>query len=262
MNRGVSLAIAAAAASAIAVAGQTALAGAVPNNVSQNQFFAGYTAESGDIGVQVHSVTTNWIEPRVIPHGYRNAYAAFYTGFEDFNNTGYGLDLSKPQIGTEANSIGGRARYYAWYSPANNGDCDGTCLVVLRNPVRPGDHLAATATVRGPDRDHFTLTLTDVRYRKHQSPLKWTRIIHINNNAEPDSVSVGIGPSNTSRLADFRTVTFTNTQVNGHLLGSFEPSISQDNYIRYVDGYTHTLATTSSLGHTGARFQITWRRSS
>jgi hypothetical protein len=142
---------------------------------------------------------------------------------------------------------------------------------VLRFSVRPGDHLSASDSASGPLEDHFTLKLTDIRYRKNQSPLRWTKTVHLNASAQPvgeiDGIVAGVAapPSPTdgpNLLADFGSVHFTGVTLNDQVLGSFEPNIDQVDLTSNVDGYTHILAATGSLGSTGDSFHVTWHRGS
>lgn len=244
---------------ALGLAGGVASASSAPSAPANSQWLAGYTADHDNTGINENRITANWIEPKVIPHGYHDAYAAFLVGFTN----GGGLDPTMPQIGTEADSIGGKPRYYAWYSPQPGGLCGQNCSrVAFRNSVRPGDRMSASVVVRGPLRDHLTLKLADVRYRKHRQPLRWRRTVRINEILDSVGITVAIASPGLMRLADFRTVHFKGVKLNGQVIGSFEPNIARCNYIRNVDGYTHLLAKTSSLGSSGDRFGITWKRSS
>ena len=236
-----------------------AAASASPGN------FAGYRADDIDTGIIENSITANWVEPKAIHHGYHDAYAAFLVGFTDLNGTPGGFEPSMPQIGTEVNSIGGIPRYYAWSSPPPGPNCGQNCgQHAFRNSVRPGDHMSASAVVRrsSSSGDHYTLKLTDVRYRRHRPPLRWTRTVHRNiQGDEAEGITVGMTPVPTdtgviTRLADFSPMHFNKVKLNGYVLGSFA-NVGHCNYVMIP----HLLAKTSSLGSSGDRFSVTWKRS-
>jgi Peptidase A4 family len=220
--------------------------------------FSGYAFGVYDGYIWPHSITARWTEPRIAVHGYRDAYSTVFTGFGDDNaNAGSsGLSSSVPQIGTEADSVGGHTQYYAWYT---TGPSTGIAWspVRMHHVVRPGDHMAASAVVSGPLRDHFTLKITDT-----SSHGKWTTTKHIMNDYEPSGVSAGVTDPRygLNLLANFGRVKFRNVTVNGRVLGSFAPHIGRYNFTRWTDGYTHTLAMASVLGATGNSFSVTWHR--
>jgi hypothetical protein len=106
-----------------------------------------------------------------------------------------------------------------------------------------------------------------VRYRRNHSPVTWKETVRFNvNNCDcgsPDGVVVGAASPQygLDLLANFRTVKFTGVNLNGAVLGSYEPDIGQYNLIEYVDGYTHLLAAPSPLGARGDSFTVAWHRS-
>ena len=157
MKKIIAGAVTIAATAALGLTGGIASAVGAPSAVPTNSpWSAGYAAMGDNTGIVEYSIAAKWIEPKAIPHGYHDAYSAFLIGFTDINSFGLGFEPNMPQIGTEADSIGGIARYYAWYTPPPGGYCQMNCYQVrFRNSVRPGDNMSASAVVRGPDEDHL-----------------------------------------------------------------------------------------------------------
>ena len=219
--------------------------------------------DAGGTFIAVRNATAAWVQPKAIPHGYRDAYSLAFLGFNnDFEN---GTGSTEPQIGTAANSIGGKTQYFAWYSPIRNqycGDQSFCQLVHLPDSVRPGDHITTSISWRG---NRATLTIADVRYHKGHAPSRWTKTVRagladpVNG---PGGMSVGVSSwinkqSESQPLADFTSVRFTHVDVNGHVIGSYLP----DNGTQYNNfGAVATLATSSPLDKAGDGFTVTWRR--
>jgi hypothetical protein len=245
------------------VTGLAALSGSASAATEASGAEAGYQAMSSDIGASVDAVTASWIEPRVTPRGRQDEYASMFAGFDNASDAGLAPPCcdgapGSAQVGTDADSIGGRAKYYAWYSPADGG----FGRVVIKKSVRPGDHLSATVTTGGSLGTNYAMKLRDVRYRRHKKPLTWTVVIRTGsswnlNQAGGAVVGLASPPLATggnSLLADVGTVHFTNVTVNGHAIGSYEPDLGR--YELY--GICIPVATSSSLGRGGNNFTVTW----
>lgn len=221
--------------------------------------YAGYTTAAGNTNARVETINARWIEPRIVPQGYRDTYATFFAGYADQNGIGQPFEPGMPQIGTEADSIGGTPRYYAWYSPSSHDNDGPGYRGDFRNAVRPGDHMYASDMVRlsTSGAQHFTLTLTDVRYREHRPPLRWSHTEHATIAADSiASVTVGVSRPNQRLLSNFGTMRFTSVKVSGAAIGSLEPDLSR---VSWGDSYGNLLAKTSALGGTGDSFTITWK---
>jgi Peptidase A4 family len=227
--------------------------------------FAGYQLERvGEQVVNVRSVSARWTQPTVTPHGFHDAYSEVFVGMNDVNGAGAGVEQWMPQVGTEADSIGGHARYYAWYTPPHGANCGVNCRQFrFASTVRPGDHLAASISVPRPFSDHFTIKLTDVRHRRHLPPLRWTRTIRFTDSsaAEVEYASAGVSTPQNSEVAvpltDFGTVRFSSVLVNGAVIGSYQSNVSQ-----WDDVAPPLLATSSAITGNGGTFTTIWKRSS
>jgi hypothetical protein len=224
---------------------------------SSCNWYAGYGMQAQDINAPIHSVSASWIEPRVRVHGYHDSHATFLVGY-DGDITGDVFNTNMPQIGTEADSVGGLPRYYAWYSPGRSNGDGGYYRQTLRYSVRPGDRMAAVVTSVNL---RSTVKLTDVRPRKHRRPLTSTftkRFKESEGNIFSwNDIVVGVTKPDLRLVSDFGTVYFTGVKVNGAVIGSFDPDIWQ---LYWVDSYGNTLAKTSQLGRRGDSFSIAWKR--
>ena len=86
---------------------------------SSSHFYAGYGMQPQDINTPIHRLSANWTEPRIRVHGYHDSHATILLGYND-DIIGDVFNTEMPQIGTEADSVGGVPHYYAWYSPGGS----------------------------------------------------------------------------------------------------------------------------------------------
>jgi Peptidase A4 family len=245
-----------ASAAALAVLAGPASAATAPDGTE-----AGYQVMSADIGTAIHTVSVSWVEPQVIPSRGQNEYSSIFAGFDNAADTGLAPCCSgapgSPQLGSEADSVGDRAQYYAWYSPAPGG----FGRVVIKETVRPGDHLTASLTASGSLGLNDTMKLTDTRDRARAKPLTWTKVIKIgpaDNAGDVEGAVFGVAAPETSSgganlLADFRSVHFTGASVNGHALGSYGANANQ----YYFYGICEPVASSSGVGR-GGTFTVHW----
>jgi hypothetical protein len=148
------------------------------------------------------SVLSRWTQPAVNCAVTSTGWSAFWVGLDgDTTNT-------VEQTGTEADCSSGIPVYSAWYEmyprfPVN-----------YSNPVSPGDSFIASVTYAG---GQFRLTLTDVNKwtQTVTERLKSAKLGSAEVIAEAPSGSGGVLP-----LADFKTVSFGATTVNGAPLNS------------------------------------------
>jgi len=202
--------------------------GGIRNATSTN--WAGYAAHS----TKYTSVTATWSEPSA-SCGSATTYASFWTGLDGY------ASASVEQTGTLVECSGGTAHQFAWYEmyPA--------APVYFSNTLVAGDRI--TATVSSTSSGAFTLTLTN-------STRGWSHTINQTNAslarssaeviAEAPSSSSGVLP-----LADFGTVTFSGSGVNGGTLGASGPTS-----ITMASGST-TKASVSAISG-GTSFSSTW----
>jgi hypothetical protein len=205
--------------------------GAIRNATSTN--WSGYAAHS----TKYTSVTATWREPSA-SCGSATTYASFWTGLDGYNSS------SVEQTGTLVECVGGTPRQLSWYEmyPANP--------VYFSNSLVAGD--TVTATVTATSSGAFTLVLKD-------STRGWSHTIHKTNSslarssaeviAEAPSSSTGVLP-----LANFGTVSFSGSQINGGTLGASSPT-----EINMVSGST-TKASCSGISG-GTAFSCTWHHS-
>jgi hypothetical protein len=155
------------------------------------------------------SVSSSWTQPAVDCTKTPSGYSSFWVGLDgDTTNT-------VEQTGSEADCSSGNPVYYAWYEmypkfPVN-----------YRDTVAPGDTFSASVAYTGGG--SFTLTLTDkTRGWSHTvtQRLKSAKLGSAEAIAEAPSSSGGVLP-----LADFGSVPFTGTTVNGAALTSSTPGL-------------------------------------
>jgi len=205
--------------------------GRVLQSTSSN--WAGYAVT----GSTYSSVSASWTEPSV-GCGAGSSYSSFWIGLDGDGSS------TVEQTGSEADCSNGTPQYYAWYEmyPAYP--------VNFSSPVRPGDHLTSSVSSNGSG--SFTLYLADTtRGWSHtvKKTLRSAKRASAEIIAEAPSSTGGVLP-----LADFGSVSFDGTSVNGSPLGGYSPD-----RITMATGST-TKATTSSLSG-GQNFSVTWKHS-
>jgi hypothetical protein len=202
--------------------------------------WSGY-AVSGGSGAY-RSVSASWTMPAVTcSPGDQNA--SFWVGLDGYGRHSHSVE----QAGTDANCSGRTAEYSGWYEmyPAKP--------VYFRTKVRPGDHLTASVTFRGPSTYRLVLKDSTAGWShtvtKHQTGLDRASAEVI---TEAPSSAGGVLP-----LADFGTVRFSAARVNGKVLRKLHPI-----RIVMIDGGGLAKDSTSALGAAGGAFRNTWIRSS
>lgn len=202
----------------------------ITNSTSSN--WSGYAVTGG----RYTQVSASWKVPTVKCSG--TAYSSFWVGL-DGDTSG-----TVEQTGTDSDCSGSTPQYYAWYEmypkfPTN-----------YSNPVSPGDTMTASVTTNGSG--SFTLTISDVGKwsRTTTARLKSAKLASAEVIAEAPSSSGGVLP-----LANFGTVNFSGSKVNGTTLTSSTPGLDP---ITMASGST-VKAQPSSLSN-GA-FSVTWKHS-
>jgi hypothetical protein len=182
------------------------------------------------------SVSSSWTQPAVDCVKTPTGWSAFWVGLDgDTTNT-------VEQTGSEADCSRGTAVYYAWFEmypkyPVN-----------YPNPVSPGDSFSASVSYAG--RGSFQLTLSDTTKGWSQTAtqrLKSAKLGSAEAIAEAPSSGGGVLP-----LADFGTVGFRSTTVNGSLLTNSTPGVDP---ITMASGST-VKAAPSAIG--SGSFSDTW----
>jgi hypothetical protein len=175
--------------------GQRAAVGAQKVVTSTN--WAGY-GSAGAAG-RYTSVASDWVQPagRCSPG---NQYAAFWVGLDGYASS------TVEQVGSEADCIGGTARYSAWYELYPAGP------VYFGAMVRPGDRLHGSVSYSG---GRFLLALTD-------STQGWTRSVSqsVPGAARSSAEVIVEAPCCTASggalpLTNFGSVSFSAATVNG-----------------------------------------------
>ena len=193
--------------------------------------WAGYAVTGGTYT----RVTASWTQPAV--NCSSTAYSSFWVGIDgDTSNT-------VEQTGTEADCNGSTPVYSAWYEmypkyPTN-----------YSNPVAPGDHFTATVSTDG--RGNFTLTLSNTTRGWTQSVSKKLRgaaLASAEIIAEAPSSRSGVLP-----LANFGSVGFSGSQVNGATLTSSTPGLDP---ITMQSGST---VKAQPSGMSSGSFSVAWK---
>jgi hypothetical protein len=201
--------------------------------------WSGYAAT----GSTYTSVSTTFTQPAVTctSSGHRrgsDSYSAFWVGLDGYSSA------TVEQTGTEADCAGTTAEYSAWYElyPANP--------VTYSNMVRPGDSITETVSFSGSDT--YTMTVAD----STQGWTKTTTKASAGDSrssaeviAEAPSSGTGVLP-----LADFGTVNFNGSLVNGSNLSSTSPT-----GINMTSSSGAAEATISAFS--GDNFSIAWKSS-
>ena len=198
--------------------------------------WSGYAAHS----TKYTSVTSTWREPGASCSLLNTTYAAFWTGLDGYASN------SVEQTGTLIECFLGLAEQRAWYEfyPA--------APVYFSDTLTAGDTIVSrvTSTSTGT----FTLYLADVTrgwshtVTQHNSSLARTSAEVI---AEAPSSSSGVLP-----LANFGTVTFNSSYVNGGTLAASGPTP-----ITMVTSTGTVKASVSPISGSGTSFSATWHHS-
>src|SRR5579875_2686226 len=205
-------------------------------NESESSNWSGYAATGSD--GQFTSVSSSWTEPSA-SCGSGTQYAAFWVGLDGYNSD------SVEQTGTDSDCDGGSPDYYGWYEmyPADP--------VYFGNPVSPGDSMSASVSVSG---DTYTITLTD-------NTQGWTQSENETQSGLSDASAEVITEAPSTEdgplpLADFGTVSYSGSTVNGSSMGSQNPTS-----ITMVGSSGDTLDTTSGIDGSGD-FSNAWQAES
>jgi hypothetical protein len=196
--------------------------------------WGGYAAASGTYT----SVTSTWVEPSA-SCGSSTTYASFWTGLDGYASS------SVEQTGTMVECSGGSPHQFSWYEmyPASP--------VYFSNTMTAGDTIVST--VSATSSGVFTLKLADTT-RGWSHTVKKTNSSLARSSAEVIAeapYSGGVLP-----LANFGTVTFTTSKVNGGTLAASGPTS-----ITMATSSGTTKASVSAISSSGTSFSMTWHHS-
>jgi hypothetical protein len=202
----------------------------VKNDTTTSDNWSGYAAT----GSTYTSVSTTFTEPAVKCSS-GDQYSSFWVGLD-----GYSSD-SVEQTGTEADCDGRTAEYSAWYElyPAYP--------VTYNETVKPGDKITETVAFSGSKT--YAMTVKDTTEG-------WTKTTTKSSSGDARSSAEVIAEApydgGVLPLADFGTVSFSGSTVDGSSLSNFNPE-----GINMVSDSGTPEATISSLS--GGSFSIAWK---
>ena len=186
--------------------GMQALQHGAKNTTVSSTNWSGYAATGATNAFK--SVSSSWTQPAITCTS-KATYSSFWVGLDGYNNS------ALEQTGTEADCIGGKATYGAWWEvlPASESAYSVT--------VKPGDALTASVVDNG--NGTFTMTLKD-------STQGWTKTTtHAGSSGYKDSSAEVIAEATEvngkiANLSNFGTVTFNSSTAGGTALGSLSPN--------------------------------------
>lgn len=201
---------------------------------SQSLNWSGYAATGG----RFTRVSAKWTAPKVTCSS-TATFSSFWVGLDgDGSNT-------VEQTGTESDCQGGRASYFAWYEMFPK------FPVTIGHPVVPGDSMSASVTAG--TNSSFKLAISDSTQGwtfQTTKTLAGARLASAEVIAEAPSSQGGVLP-----LANFGTVKFNSSMVNGKTIGSFNP----DEIVMVTQGGTVKAQPSALSG--GTAFSVKWKHS-
>jgi hypothetical protein len=206
--------------------------GGARNTTVTSDNWSGYAANGGTYT----SVTTTFTQPAVKCSS-GDQYSSFWVGLDGYSSE------TVEQTGTEADCDGKTAEYSAWYElyPAYP--------VTYNEPVKPGDKITESVTFSGTKT--YTLTITD-----SGSSDSWTKTTTKSSSGDSRSSAEVIAEApydgGVLPLADFGSVSFSGSTVDGGTLASSDPT----GINMVADSNGAAEATIGSLS--GGSFGITW----
>ena len=199
--------------------------------------WSGYAAY-GKSG-QYSTVSATWVQPAVTCTS-QSRYAAFWVGLDGYNTN------TVEQLGTEADCTGGQAAYSAWYEMYPHWSVD----ITSSFPVSPGRTYKATVSYAGGS--NYVLSLDDLSSGgKHFSV---TQKLASAKRASAEIIAEAPWSSGVLPLANFGTVNFSGSTVNGAALGTFSPL----DPMTMVDPNGGTATPSGLDAKTGQNFSIVW----
>lgn len=212
------------------------------NNRVTSSNWSGYAVQAPSSFTEVQG---SWTEPAVTCPA-KATYSAFWVGIDGYK------DATVEQTGTEADCIGGTARYSAWYEMYPKSP------VTFRTTVAPGDVMNAQVTRSGKT---FTLKITD-------STQGWTRKVNASSAAAKSSSAEWIAEAPCCTrlgaplpLSNFGSVAFTSAEAASG--GTAEPvsAFTADNGPHEISMTKNkkVIAQPSALTAGGTSFSVTYK---
>jgi hypothetical protein len=197
--------------------------------------WSGYAATSGTYT----SVSAQWVQPTGTCTS-ATRYSSFWVGLDGYSSS------TVEQTGTDTDCSGGSPQYYGWYETYPNPSFS------FGNSISPGDTIMATVTYQSGS--SFKYTLQDVTKgwianttQTESSAARSSAEVIVE--APCCTNSGGILP-----LANFGTVNFSGSLVNGAAIGNTSPT-----GITMIDSSSRDKDTISSLSG-GESWSATWVR--
>ncbi|HET9172870.1 MAG TPA: G1 family glutamic endopeptidase [Actinospica sp.] len=202
------------------------------NTTVSSSNWSGYAATGGSGAFT--SVSSSWTQPTLTCTS-TTTYSSYWVGLDGYSNS------ALEQTGTEADCIGGKAVYGAWWEvlPASESAYSVT--------VKAGDSLSASVVDNG--NGTFTMKLTD-------STEGWTKTTTANGSSGYQDSSAEVIAEATevngsiAKLSDFGTVNFSSAKADGNSLGNYSPTEI------VMAGSSDTKAQPGSIS--GGSFSVTW----
>jgi hypothetical protein len=192
-------------------------------------------------------VKGSWVEPSVTCSRRGTAYSSFWVGIDGYSSN------SVEQLGTDSDCSHGSPRYYGWWEMYPNPSVQ---LSTSTYPVSPGDTLTAEVHYNG--NSTYTLSMSS----SHGWNFSTTQSGSFNNSSAewiaeaPSSCSI---TCSVLPLANFGTMSFSNSTADGATIGSYGSSVWVD--ITMVTSGGITKAQPSALNGSGNGFSDTWHHS-
>jgi hypothetical protein len=207
--------------------------------------WSGYVVETNLTSPQKGSVTDvkgTWILPSLHPSVMPNTFSSVWIGIDG--------DSSIEQIGTSSDCFSKTPTYWAWYEMYPNDP------VTIDMKISPGDKMSAEVKYLG--QDNFQLMINDITTGESFSITQRAAVAQESSAewiVEAPSYSYRILP-----LADFGTVTFTNTQatLNGHI-GTLNDASWQHDALTMTTPSGTVKAQPLALSNSGTSFSVAWR---
>jgi hypothetical protein len=172
---------------------------------TSSQNWSGYAADGGTYT----SVSASWVQPAGTCDGGSDEYSSFWVGLDGYSSS------TVEQTGTDTDCDGGSPAYYGWYETYPNPSYS------FGDTVNPGDTITATVTSQG--NGYFEYTLADQTQNwsvstQQSEPDAQLSSAEVIVEAPCCTDSGGFLP-----LADFGTVNFSDSQVDGSPIGDAGP---------------------------------------